>query len=78
MRLDSALAFHSKLRQITKYVGTDNKKPDCIPFREVHHTKVKAVLKNALCSEKGVKVRHYLGGDTSLSFSEAGSPPTPQ
>jgi len=27
---------------------------------------------------EGTKVNRYLGGDTSLSFSEAGSPPMPQ
>jgi hypothetical protein len=47
-------------------------------MQEVLHTEVNAALKSEPYLGKGVKVRRYLGGDMSFSFSEAGSPPTPQ
>jgi len=49
-----------------------------MPFTKVLHKNVNAALKNDLCLGEGTKVSRYLGGDMSLSFSEAGSPPMPQ
>jgi len=48
-------------------------------YQQIGQLKVERdFLESALCLGKGIKVKCYLGGDMSLSFSEAGSPPTPQ
>jgi len=48
------------------------------PSQKVLYTNVNAAFKKNLCLGEGIKVSRYLGGDISLSFSEAGSPPMPQ
>jgi hypothetical protein len=56
-----------------------NNQPDCMPFTEGASRKGKRSTQEVnLCLGKGTKVRRYLGGNMSLSFSEAGSPPMPQ
>jgi len=54
--------FPPKTQDIFITLGMCNTEPDCMPFTELLY----------------INISRYLGGNTSLSFSEAGSPPMPQ